>query len=265
MQTVSVKLGRELSYLEIHIASDWHIGDNACDIQEIRERLAQIKSNPNAYLICNGDLINNATKNSVSDCYAEVMPPMEQLKELCALLEPIKDKILMLTQGNHEARTFRNDGIDLTALCARQLGIDDRYCREGGVLFLRFGQQSCGSKKTGTTDEIRQMCYTIYATHGSGGGRKEGAKAIRLADMAGIVDTDIYIHSHTHLPMIIKEGFFRIDKYNSTVAKVNKLFVNTASQLEYGGYGQTYEFKPSSKDSPIIYLDGTKKGFTAKL
>lgn len=265
MRTVSVKLDNDLSFLELNIASDWHIGDNACDLSAIKELIAKVEENRNAYLICNGDLLNNATKNSVSDSYAEKMPPMDQLNEICTLLAPIKDKILLLTQGNHEARTYRNDGIDLTALCARQLGIEDRYCREGGVLFLRFGQQSRGKRKTGHKDEIRQMCYTIYVTHGNGGGRKEGAKAIRLADMASVVDTDIYIHSHTHLPMIMKQAFYRIDKYNSTVAIVDKLFVNTAATLNYGGYGQTCEFKPSSKHNPVILLNGKKKEFSARL
>ena len=51
-------------------------------------------------------------------------------------------------------------------------------------------------KKQAAVVRLRQMCYTIYTTHGRGGGRKEGAKAIRLADMASIVDADIYIHSH---------------------------------------------------------------------
>ena len=109
------------------------------------------------------------------------------------------------------------------------------------------------------------MCYTLYLLHGSGGGRKEGAKAIRLADMASIVDSDIYIHSHTHLPMIMKQGFYRIDVRNSTVEFVNKLFVNTAANLNYGGYGEAQEFKPSSKDTPVIHLNGTKKEFSAKL
>ncbi len=109
------------------------------------------------------------------------------------------------------------------------------------------------------------MCYTIYVLHGSGGGRKEGSKANRLADMASIIDTDIYIHSHTHLPMIMKQAFHRIDTKNSTVMLVNKLFVNTAANLDYGGYGEASEFKPSSKDTPTIYLDGTKKSYEARL
>jgi hypothetical protein len=49
------------------------------------------------------------------------------------------------------------------------------------------------------------------------------------------------------------------------VALVDKLFVNTAANLGYGGYGEAGEFKPSSKDSPVIYLNGRKKEFKAKL
>ena len=258
MKTVRVTLSEELKSVEIHIFADWHIGDKACDMEAIREQIAYIRRTPNAYVICNGDLMNNATKNSVSDCYAEIIPPMEQLQTLCELLEPIKSRLLLLTQGNHEARTFRSDGIDLTALLAKQLDVYDKYVREGGVLFLRFG-------KISSHNHNRKQLYSIYCTHGSGGGRKEGSKAIRLADMASIVDCDLYCHAHSHLPIIMKQNFFRVDTSNSCVTEVEKLFVNTASQLKYGGYGQTYEFKPSSTTSPVIYLSGTKREFFARL
>ena len=257
MKTVKVTLG-DFPSIEIHTLSDWHIGDKACDEESIKAELEYIRDTKNCFAICNGDLMNNATKASVSDCYSEEIPPMEQLQRLCDLLEPVKDKLLILTQGNHEARTYRADGIDLTALLSKQLGIYDRYVREGGILFLRFG-------KTSSKTHNRPVSYSLYCTHGSGGGRKEGAKAIRLADMASIVDCDVYLHSHTHLPMIMKQDFFRVNMGNSSVAQVPKLFVNSSAKLGYGGYGQTYEFKPSNTTSPIIYLDGRSKKFSAKL
>lgn len=83
--------------------------------------------------------------------------------------------------------------------------------------------------------------------------------------MARYIDADIYIHSHTHLPMIMKQGFYRVSAQNSSVAKVDKLFVNTAAALDYGGYGEAFEFKPSSKDSPVIRLNGVIKLFDATL
>lgn len=264
MKSIDIRLPRCHRNIEIHTFSDWHIGDKACDYEAIKEQTEYIKNTPNAYVICNGDLMNNATKTSVSDIYSEGLSPMEQLQKVCAYLEPIKDRILMFTQGNHEARTYKADGIDLTALLATQLGLYDRYAREGGVIFLRLGE-STRRKEDNGSGKYRQICYTLYCTHGSGGGRKEGAKAIRLADMASIVDVDVYVHSHTHLPMVMKQNFFRIDVRNNDIAEIPKLFVNTSAQLKYGGYGQSYEFKPSNTTSPVIYLNGVKKEFTAKL
>ena len=138
------------------------------------------------------------------------------------------------------------------------MGLQDLYTPTSATIFLRFGK---GSQHT----HGRKIRYTIYTLHGSGGGRKEGAKAIRLADMASIIDADIYIHSHTHLPMVMRQAFHRIDVINSTVTLVDKLFVNTAANLNYGGYGEAGEFKPSSKETPVIYLSGKKKAFKAKL
>ena len=165
----------------------------------------------------------------------------------------------------HENRTYKKEGINLSALIAKQLGLAERYTPTAAVLFIRFGKMSNGYKESNGSGNIRKVCYTVYVLHGSGGGRKEGAKAIRLADMASIIDTDIYIHSHTHLPMIMKQAYHRIDPRNNTVALVDKLFVNTAANLNYGGYGEASEFKPSSKDTPTIYLSGIKKAYEARL
>ena len=148
----------------------------------------------------------------------------------------------------------------------RQFWNIQKFCfPTSAALFVRLGEESNRYKESNGSGKYRQICYTVYVLHGSGGGRKEGAKAIRLADMASIIDTDIYIHSHTHLPMIMKQAFHRIDTRNNTVALVDKLFVNTASNLNYGGYGEAGEFKPNSKETPVVYLNGSKKSFEARL
>ena len=262
MKCIKAYLPRELKSLELHTISDLHIGDKCCDMSKIGEIIDVLKENKNAYCILNGDILNNSTRTSVGDIYAETRSPMQQIEEGVELLSPIKHKIIAVTAGNHELRTYKNEGIDLSAIMAAELGLRDKYAAEGALIFLRFGQ---GAKQEHHSQNKRRLCYTIYATHGAGGGRKEGAKAIRLADMASIVDADIYIHSHTHLPMVMRQAYLRVDRQNNTAACVDKLFVNTAATLNYGGYGQRLEYKPSSKESPIIYISGQKRGFTAKL
>lgn len=265
MKIIKVNLPRELESVELHTFADEHIGDDHSDIKRIIERIEYVKNTPNAYCILNGDLMDNATKTSIGDTYTQVLNPMEQLTKAVTLFEPIKEKILCITHGNHENRTYKKEGINLSRLIAEQLGLGDRYTPTSALLFIRLGENSRGKKESNGSGQKRQICYTIYALHGSGGGRKEGAKAIRLADMASIVDTDIYIHSHTHLPMIMKQAYHRVDDRNNTVALVTKLFVNTAANLDYGGYGEVAEFKPTSKDTPVIYLNGKKKSFEARL
>ena len=265
MKTIKIDLPQTLKFIEIHTFADEHIGDELCDMKRLLERIEYVKNTPNAYCIMNGDLLDNATKTSIGDTYTQEFNPMEQLQRAVELFSPISDKTLCVAPGNHEKRSYK-EGIDLSYLIAKQLGIEDRYSPTSVVLFIRLGADAYGRKESNGSGKVRKVCYTIYALHGSGGGRKEGSKANRLADMASIIDCDIYLHSHLHLPMVMKQGFHRIDQRNSTVAFVDKLFVNTAANLKYsGGYGEAGEFKPSSMQTPVIYLDGTKKDFKAKL
>ena len=259
MKNIKIDLPKELKGVELHTFSDWHIGDAQCDMAHIREAISRVQNTNCAYCILNGDLCNTALKTSVSDIYSETMPIMEQINTLCELLTPIKDKILAITTGNHEGRAYKTDGVDIMRIVARQLGVEDRYASEGLTLFLRFGEV----KKYHTKGQ--KQAYAIYITHGTGGGRKVGSKANRLEDLAGIVDADVFIHSHTHLPLIFKQSFYRIHWAKSSTALVERLFVNASASLNYGGYGQTAGFKPSSKSNPVVYLNGTKREMGARL
>lgn len=238
--------------------ADLHIGDSQCDYKSILERIEYIKNTPNAYCILDGDLMDTAVCSSIGDTYGANLQPMEQLKHCVKLFEPIKDKILAVLSGNHENRVYKTDGLDITEIMCSQLGIPEKYSPTTALLFIRFGKQS-------SHNHGRPQLYTAYITHGSGGGRKEGGKVNRLADLSSIVDADIYIHAHTHLPVVFKNSYYRVCSSNSSIALVDKLFVNTAASLNYGGYGDRQGYKPASKASPVIYLDGLKHNMWAKI
>lgn len=244
--------------VEVHPMADLHIGDSMSDFKLIMEHIEYIKNTPNAYCILDGDLMDTAVCSSIGDTYGANHQPMEQLKMCVKIFEPIKDKILAVLPGNHENRVYKSDGLDITEIMCAQLGIPERYSPTTALLFIRFGKRPNGHHG-------RPMLYTIYATHGAGGGRKEGGKVNRLADLAAIVDADCYCHAHTHLPLVFKEAFYRVSGANSSVALVDKLFVNSGASLNYGGYGDKAGFKPASKSSPVIYLDGTNRDMYARL
>ena len=244
--------------IEIHTMADLHLGDPNSDYRAIVQRIEYVRNTENAYCILDGDLMDAAIASSIGDTYGAALQPMEQLKQCVKMFEPIKDKILAVLPGNHEHRIYKQDGIDMTSLMCSQLGIEDKYSNTTALLFIRFGKNT-------RKGQNRKQLYTVYVTHGSGGGRKEGGKVNRLADLAAIVDADIYIHAHTHLPLVFKESFFRVSGSNSSVAQVDKLFVNTSAALTYGGYGDKQGFKPASTRAPVIYLSGTDHDMWAKL
>jgi predicted phosphodiesterase len=244
----------------LYVLADLHIGDPQSDYAECCKRVDQVKNDERGLCIINGDIMNVALRNSVGDIYGEQLSPMKQLDAMVTLLKPIKDKVIGVTTGNHEARVYHEDGIDMMRLAYRELGIEDKYAPEGVLIFLRFGKPLEHGKQADS-----KQWYSIYATHGNGGGRKEGSKIIRLAELAAIVDADVYIHSHSHLPIITKEAYFRVSAAQSSAKVVDKLFVNTGAAMDYGGYVQEKTMKPASKATPVITMTARDKLATATL
>jgi predicted phosphodiesterase len=248
-------------YANIYTLADLHIGDPHCDEAEVQRLVNRIKDDPYGLCVLNGDLMNAALRNSVSDVYGELKSPMQQVEYLVNLLGPIKGKTIGVCSGNHENRVYKSDGIDIMAFACRELGIADKYAPEGILIFLRFGKRQVLHDK----NRNPRQWVSVYCCHGSGGGRKEGSKAIRLADMASIVDADIMVHSHSHLPLVMKQGFFRSDPINCCAKYTTKTFVNTGAALRYGGYGQAQEYKPSAIAYPVIHIQAKDKEITVTM
>lgn len=260
MKAIRIDLSEEMRELEILPVADYHWADPNSDHDKILADIKYIKEHPNVYCVLNGDLMDCAIASSIGDTYGATLSPMDELKVCMELFAPIAGKILCVVPGNHEARHYRTNGIDLTELMCRQLGIEDRFSPTTAILFVRFGRLN--SEKDG---HHRKACYTVYISHGSGGSRKEGGKIQRLVDLSTIVDADVYICGHTHLPATLKDGFARPCVANSSVAYCTRLYVNTSAKLNYGGYGDTQGFKVPCTDTPVIWLNGERKEMRATI
>lgn len=251
MKIININLGKDLKELRIIPISDVHIGDKLTNYKLLKEVLETIKNTPNVYTIINGDFCNTALKNSKSDIYSEELTPMQEINRMLELLEPIKEKILVIGTGNHESRITKETGIDVVKLVAKQLGIEDRYAESWWYLFLRFGEKQKGRKIP--------VSYQISGYHGSGGGRKVGSKANRLEEMSQTVIADLYIMSHTHKPLSTKGAIYLPDYGNNTLNKKQLYYLMTNSFLDYGGYGEVLGFTPTDNTPTEAVLDGTKR------
>lgn len=246
MKCIKIDLPMDLPKVEIEPLYDLHIGSKKCNYAEIERRIRRVLENDNVYAILGGDIINNSTINSVaaSSVYDEPLTPMQQIHKAVEMIEPIKTKILGVVSGNHERRASK-DGIDLTQLMCYELGLQERYDVAGVLIFLRFG---FNTKKQGKT------FYSIYATHGSGGGGMIGGKANKLSKVGQVVDADVVIVGHTHSPLTFRECSFKVNGHNNTVTKFEQVFVNASATLDYEEYAELYGMKPSVIKCPIIEL-----------
>ena len=248
MKVIKRDLGEEFKQIKVLALSDLHIGDELCNLRLIKAVLEEVKNSPDTFIILNGDLINNSTRNSVGNVFND-LSPMESIVLLCDLLEPVKDRILCLTNGNHELRSMKEDGIDIVRLVARQLGIEDRYAEGWWYLYLTLGM---GNK-------ARPIMYTITGVHGYGGGRKNGGKINNLVEMSDKVIADVYVMSHTHTPIMTRNSIFVPDYQHRSLVQKDKYYLMTNSFLEYGGYGELYGYTPSTTEHQEMLLSGTKK------
>lgn len=218
--------------------SDTHIGDPLFNKEKLIPYLEEAD-----YLILNGDLMNTATKSSVSFGYGP--SPQNDLDMAVEIFKPYAHKILSIVEGNHEYRVAKEVGMSLTQLFAAQIGCLDKYCGDEGYLFLNIGP--------------KQILYTIFHKHGFGGGRSIGAKANKLEGMAQGTEADIYMTSHTHQPLVFSQDHRTPNRKKKILQQITQWFVNSGAFLSFGGYAVKFDFKPSSIITPITVLNGNVK------
>ena len=240
--------------IKIYPVGDVHLGAVQCNEAAWRQFIKAISDDPNAYVVLLGDLLDNSTRNSVGSPYDATMSPMEQKKAMCKYLDPIKDRILAMTTGNHEARTTKESDVDLTADIATKLDIEDRYRREICYVKIALGKRSDGSP---------QQTYNLVMTHGAGGGALTGSGINKNERFSAVIENvDIFVSGHTHKPAVTKPRRLMIDTRTGTVVERDTVVLTATSWLSYGGYAAAKMLQPSSSCNPqclTLYAKSDKK------
>ena len=190
---------------------DLHIGAEGSRFQEA---LKLIEKHKDAKLLFLGDLVNNSLTHSVGDIYSELENPQSQLHYVKELFYNNKDRILGVVLGNHERRSWRQVGLDPTAMLCELFGIP--YAED--ILLvdvsLKFEQKRLRGSK-------RRTNYIIAITHGAAGGRfpEKSARQHRYFKDMFFGDVDIFITGHTHVPTFTKLSGYIYDKRNKVISQ----------------------------------------------
>lgn len=238
--------------IKIYPISDLHIGAKECMLQTWKAFVKRLKKEKNSYITIHGDMMNNATKSSVSDVYEEVMSPSEQKRWLADQLYEIKDKILCVVPGNHENRSKKEvDDHALYDICCK-LDIEDKYRPNTAFVVIRIGDKKGAGQKNPT--------YTLCVVHGKGGGIYTGASVNRNERFGAIIDNlDILIVGHAHKVVMTRPEKIYIDCHNEKVSFKPFNLVQSTSWLKYGGYALRGQLLPGGHALQEIILRGNKK------
>ena len=166
----------------IYPIADVHLGAPDQMEQEFMQFLDRLKDEPNAYITLGGDLLNVATKNSLSNVYRERYMFSEAKKMMAEMLEPVKDKILCAVCGNHERRTMREVDVDPMYDIMVLLGKEHLYRENIAFVTIRTGEPNTANGKR--RNGIYRPVYNLVVCHGSGGGVRQ-----LLDNMASILDS----------------------------------------------------------------------------
>ena len=238
--------------ITIYPISDVHLGSQECMEQEFIRFINMVKDTPNVYIILGGDLIDNGTRNGLTNVFRATMPPSQQKREMANILAPVRDKILCAVSGNHERRSGKDVDDDPTYDILCKLDKEEVYRENMAFLKLQFGNVEGNG--------IRNPTYTLVVTHGAGGGQLTSGAVLRGERFAYAVDgMDALIIGHTHKPYITNPGKIVIDKSNNIVSIKPFKVINMTSWLKYGDYAAQKMLLPSTHSLQTLTLRGNRK------
>ena len=193
--------------LHLHFIADVHLGAREHMEREWSDFCSSVLADPHAYLILGGDLINNATRTSVSNIFDETMRPRDQKRIMAEMLMPLKDRILCALPGNHEGRSGKDVDDDPMYDIMCKLDLEDYWRENIAFVKIRFGNRE--------TQGHHNPTYILVVTHGAGGGMLSGATINRNERFGYVMDgADALLVGHSHKPMVSQPAKIFIDKYN---------------------------------------------------
>jgi len=255
-------LSNKMKELLLVPTSDSHYGNPMFSKHHFLKHIKTIKDTSNMFTVLNGDLCEAVTKSSKGDMFTQVGTPQDQRDQMIEWLLPIKNKVLGVTMGNHEARIYNEAGMDICKDIAIALGVP--YRPDGMLIKLSFGDNNRSTPG-------KPYVYFIYFTHGYGGARTKSGKAVKVERTATFLHADAYIMSHDHVvnvapdvyflpdPRTHKETFGGVQFDVGKIVEHRKMLIKSNAFMKWGGYSERGGFPPVDLVAPLIMFSGTGK------
>jgi hypothetical protein len=270
--TINLPFQNGMSY-RLYTLADVHAGNaNAC-LDKVEDLVQEVADDPMGLLSINGDMgdfitytdarfdpatVDSNLIRSLADL--QVLPKI-YTDYLTDLLYPVRDKIICVTTGKHDADVEKKFATNPLWEVCRNLDIMDRWGDWACMTTLRF------------TDETKHSdSFDIFQSHGWQASRKGGAITNNLDDMMGWVQCDILLQAHSHQYIIKHKVVLYVENGNVeqktcigahtggwllTYKQVKGGNQTRASYAERAGYPPTVIGSPKFTITPSAYGHGS--------
>jgi hypothetical protein len=210
---------------------DCHIGSGDQDEEKFLRHLEWLKETPYVLTWNGGDMVDNATVNSVADPNDSELSPNEQFDHAKELMLEIRHKMMFAITGNHEARTRRLASLDMARLFAQVLVVP--YSPDYMFCTIRW----------------RGNNFRLLAHHGSGGAQSPGGilNAARK-DMPWAHGIDLYWSGHLHQPKTDIVSCTDFDQSTNETIDRDAVIIISPSYVKYfGSYAALKRMAPGTR------------------
>lgn len=230
--------------------TDIHVGHKGFDLEALEGLVEVVKNTPNFYIHIGGDASNHANKGSRSSQFEENMTPREQIKGqfeggklvrkgLIQIFEPIRDRIVGITDGNHNTTRLKEfNDMSSAEYFADLFGIP--YLGEIALIEFVVGK--------------RKHSYLHFIHHSGSTGKKKNLNA--LQDRALNWEADVHWGEHTHKDHFGRDTVIKFDRKNKTPYIRDRLYINGNSYLSWSGYAKAKLYAPNTTGARIVEMSG---------
>ncbi|RLI80932.1 MAG: hypothetical protein DRP01_11455 [Archaeoglobales archaeon] len=247
---VELKPKKGCPYGEVVFMGDFHVGSGHFSEKQYLEYVKWIKENPTVKVVLMGDYVEMGSLSRYGA--SEKQLASIQLMEIVRLLRPIKNRIIVFLEGNHEERFWRaTKGTEsLTEIIAAKLGINPLMPGpERGQLFvIRIKYKNFVQN------------YPVYAIHGATSAviRKE----TQLKKIFENLRASLIAHAHIHQIFKDHKTYYAVRKLNDKFYLTchEQHWLTTGCFVKNLGYAEKKSLPITKIGAPIVRFYYDKEG-----